>query len=156
MIKNILTTISVFALLSIIVIGAVSASPNRQQSETGPLRFLIAVLNDASDKGTLTDALSTLLSDLLIEHLIIPATGETPAQVRERLTTTPLPLRLGPPREHWASSSSPSRTYLEVLDWAQRSLTDAMHYWGVGEVPMKDGHARRGRAHAGRILGTRF
>ena len=34
MTKKILTTVAVFALLSTIVIGVVSASPSRQQSET--------------------------------------------------------------------------------------------------------------------------
>ena len=140
MTKKILTTVAVFALLSTIVIGVVSASPSRQQSETGPLNFLIAVLKDASDKGTLTDALSALLSDLLIEHLITPTTGETPRQVRERLTTTSTPIPINAPR--------PPAQELGIINIAieyvppgvglgSAQLTDAMHYWGVGEVTMK-------------------
>ncbi len=142
MTKKILIAIAVFVLLSIIVIGVVSASPSRQQSEAGPLGFLIAVLNDASDKGALTDALSVLLSDLLIENLIIPNTGETPAQVRERLTTTPTPIPINPPR--------PDARELGIINIAldyllpgyhvglgSAQLSDYLHYWGVGEVTMK-------------------
>ena len=140
MTKKILTIVAVFALLSIIVIGAVSASPSRQQSETGPLGFLIAVLNDASDKGTLTDALSALLSDLLIEHLITPTTRETPAQVRERLTTTSTPIPINPP---WPAAQELGIISIAIEDvppgvgLGSAQLTDAMHYWGVGEVTMK-------------------
>ena len=142
MAKKAVLGIVVFVLLSIVVIGAVSASPSRQRSETGPLGFLIAVLNDASDKGTLTDTLSTLLSDLLIEHLITPNTGETPAQVRARLTTTSTPIPINPPR--------PAARELGIINIALTSmlpgnqvglgsaqLSDYMHYWGVGEVTMK-------------------
>ena len=139
MTKKILTAISVFVLLSIIVIGAVSASPGRQQSETGPIDFLIAVINDARDKNTLTDALSVLLSDLLIDHLIIPTTGETSAQVRERLTTIPTPAAIEAPEAMGEAG------VINIAIWdvapgvglGSAQLTDAMHYWGVGEVTMK-------------------
>ena len=140
MIKRVLVAISAFTLLSIIVIGVVSASPSRQQSESSALDFLIAVLKDASYGGALTDTMSVLLSELLIEHLITPTTGETPAQVRERLTTTPTPIPINPPR--------PDARELGIINIAiedvapgvglgSAQLTDAMHYWGVGEVTMK-------------------
>ena len=48
-------------------------------------QFLIVVITDASDKDVLSDSLSELLSDWLIENLIAPHTGETPEQVRARL-----------------------------------------------------------------------
>ena len=45
-----------------------------------------AVLNDSREKETLTDELSELLADLFIEYLITPDTGETPNEVRTRLS----------------------------------------------------------------------
>ncbi len=47
--------------------------------------FLAAVLIDAYERGSLPDYASRLLSDLLIENLILPATGETSRQVAQRL-----------------------------------------------------------------------
>ena len=47
--------------------------------------LLLATLGDAYEKGLLTDMLSELLSDLFIEYLIAPHTGETPEMVIERL-----------------------------------------------------------------------
>ena len=76
-----------FILLSTIALGTVSASPN-EQAGTGSASFqlLIAALNDANDKGVLSDALNELLSDLFIEYLIAPITGETVEQARRRLS----------------------------------------------------------------------
>ncbi len=63
-----------------------SASPNQQAPEkTAPFGLLFAALIDARDKGKLPDPVRELLSNLFIEYLIAPATGETPEQVRERL-----------------------------------------------------------------------
>ncbi len=66
----------------------VSASPSRQTS-TGPASFglLLAVLVDARDMGVLQDDVSDLLADRFIDYLTVPATGETPRQIRERLDT---------------------------------------------------------------------
>ena len=50
------------------------------------LQFLNAVLADADDKGTLSDALNDLLADVFIENLISPQTGETVQQARARLS----------------------------------------------------------------------
>ena len=74
------------ALLPMIALGVVLASPTEPaQSGQPPLEFLIAVLTDADEKGVLSDSISILLSDWIIEHLIAPNTGETAEQVRERL-----------------------------------------------------------------------
>ena len=45
-----------------------------------------AVLNDSREKEALTDELSELLANLFIEYLIVPDTGETPDEVRTRLS----------------------------------------------------------------------
>ena len=50
------------------------------------LQLLNAVLADADDKGTLSDALNNLLADMFIEYLISPQTGETVQQARARLS----------------------------------------------------------------------
>ena len=49
------------------------------------LDFLILVLGEAGSQGVLSDDLADLLSDLFIEYLIVPNTGETAEQVLERL-----------------------------------------------------------------------
>ena len=51
-----------------------------------PFDLLIAVLNDAHHRGTLNDAVNELLSDLLIQEIIAPTTGETPLEIELRLT----------------------------------------------------------------------
>ncbi len=69
-----------------------SASPNQQTpTEPDPFGLLLAILIDARDRGALQDDVSDLLTDLLIEHLIVPVTGETPRQIRERLDIDDLP-----------------------------------------------------------------
>ncbi len=85
--KKSLAAVSVFALLSVMALGIASASPNVQDG-TGSASFglLTAVLTDADDRGILSDATNDLLSDLLIEYLIAPRTGETVEQVEERLS----------------------------------------------------------------------
>ncbi len=50
------------------------------------LDYLIAVTSEARRLETLSDTLADLLSDLLIEYLIIPVTGETVDEVRDRLS----------------------------------------------------------------------
>ena len=51
-----------------------------------PMDVVIGVLREAAAIGVLSDALSDMLSDLFIEYLIAPATGETPDAVRGRLS----------------------------------------------------------------------
>ena len=55
-------------------------------SQVDPVVLFKAVLNDSREKETLTDELSELLADLVIEYLIAPDTGETPDEVRTRLS----------------------------------------------------------------------
>ena len=55
------------------------------------LEFLIAILTDANDRGLLSDTLNEIISDLFIEYLIVPETGETDEQVKERLAVDPTP-----------------------------------------------------------------
>ena len=50
------------------------------------LDYLIAVVDDARRLEALSDLLADLLSDLFIEYLIIPATGETVDEVKDRLS----------------------------------------------------------------------
>ncbi len=54
-------------------------------SDEGVLPLAIA-LTDANDKGLLSDSLNNLLAELFIENLIAPHTGETPEQIRSRLS----------------------------------------------------------------------
>ena len=79
--------IIMFALMSVVALGIVSASPSAQ-SETGadPFAFLALALADAEDKGLLSDDLKGRLSDYIVENLIVPYTFETPEEARERLS----------------------------------------------------------------------
>ncbi|MCY4653679.1 MAG: tetratricopeptide repeat protein, partial [Dehalococcoidia bacterium] len=79
-------TVFMVLLLSTVPAYPVSASPN-QQTPTEPATFglLLAVLIDARDRETLPDDVSDLLSDLFIEYLIVPTTGETFQGIKERL-----------------------------------------------------------------------
>ncbi len=135
---EILIGIAAFAPLPLIALRAAFAAPNSQEEST-TLDFLIAVIEDADDKGLFPDALSAALSDWFIENLIAPDTGETPAQVRERLTTTPVLAVVDAP----AVSDEFGIINIAITDvppgvgLGSARLTDSMHYWGVGEVTMK-------------------
>lgn len=50
------------------------------------LKYLIVVMEEAKDAGILSDELADLLSDLLIEYLIVPVTGETEDEAKDRLS----------------------------------------------------------------------
>ena len=50
------------------------------------LEYLIAVLRESNQVGAWSDELSDMLSDLLIEYLIVPVTGETVDEVKDRLS----------------------------------------------------------------------
>ena len=87
MLRRGIAVVTASALALILTLSVVSASPNAQTgSVSSPFQFLVAVLADANDKGLLPDSLTGLLSDLFIEDLISPHTGETPEQVRGRLS----------------------------------------------------------------------
>ena len=85
--RKVISGIAAFALLSSIALGIAFASPN-QQSETAQdsFAFMMKALADANDKGTLSGALRDRLTEISIERLIAPHTGETPEQVKQRLS----------------------------------------------------------------------
>ena len=87
MIRKIFAGIIALALLAILALGLVSASPN-EQTDTGrtPFQIMVVVLTDASDKGVLSDLINELLADWFIKNLIVPETDETIEQVEERLS----------------------------------------------------------------------
>ena len=89
MAKRILTAAAfTAAMLSFVFVSPVSASPSWQTpSEPTPFGILFATLIDARDREILQDDVTGLLSDLIIEYLISPATGETPEQAGERLAS---------------------------------------------------------------------
>ena len=82
--KVMIAAISLVLLLSVVPSRPASASSDQQES--APFGLLFAVLVDARDKEILQDDVTELLTDLFIKYLIAPATGETPGQVRQRLT----------------------------------------------------------------------
>ena len=87
MLKRTLAGVTALSITAIMTLGAVSAAPNAQDGPTrASFDFLIAVLRDANDRGALSDEINDLLSDLLIEYLVAPHTGETKNQVDERLS----------------------------------------------------------------------
>ena len=87
MLKKSVAAIVALALVFTMAIGIVFASPNAQTGERPEsFEFLNAVLEDANDKGVLSDAVNEALADLFIEYLIAPQTGETIEQVDERLS----------------------------------------------------------------------
>lgn len=86
MFKMIFAAGASLALFSIIALSIASASPNEQSVTDQSLADLLsATLRDANQRDTLTDDLIYILADLFIEYLIAPHTGETAAQVEERL-----------------------------------------------------------------------
>ena len=87
MIKKTALGIMVFALLSVVALGIVSASPNvRSEPRTDPFTFLVIVLTDAEIKGLLSDDVNAMISDYVIENLIVPYTLETTEQAKDRLS----------------------------------------------------------------------
>lgn len=65
--------------------GEAAERVKERLSADEPLDLVIAVLREAATIGALSDTMSELLSDLFIEYLIAPNTGETPDEVRDRL-----------------------------------------------------------------------
>ena len=66
--------------------GETAERVRERLSADQPLDMVIAVLRESEAIGVLSDAMSDLLSDLFMEYLIAPATGETPEEVRGRLS----------------------------------------------------------------------
>lgn len=126
MIRKTTLGIAAFALLSILALGIVSASPNAQ-SETGvdSFTFLVAVLSDANDKGLLSDDLKAMISNYVVEKLIVPYTFETVEEVKDRLSAQGqttfqfLVAALGDANDKGVISNNFSKT---LSDWFVESL----------------------------------
>ncbi len=54
--------------------------------EQSAFRLLVVTLEDADAEGVLSDSTSQLLAELIVERFIVPHTGETTEQVRDRLS----------------------------------------------------------------------
>ena len=65
--------------------GETAERVEERLSADSPSDFAIAVLREAAAIGALSDTMSELLSDLFIENIIAPHTGETADEVRKRL-----------------------------------------------------------------------
>ena len=65
--------------------GSVSTNPAPMTSISS-VELLFRVLREAESLGALISELADLLSDLFIEYLIVPVTGESPDEVRSRLS----------------------------------------------------------------------
>ncbi len=87
MLKKTILGIAIVFLMSIIALGIVSASPN-SQAGTGheSFTFLLLAIEDANDKGLMSDELNSNLYEHVIESLTAPYTFETPEEVEERLS----------------------------------------------------------------------
>ena len=85
--RKIAAGIGVFILLLVVALGAVFASANAQAgARSASYDFHVAVLADATDKGVFPDSLHDVLATYFIENMIAPETGETPEQIRKRLS----------------------------------------------------------------------
>ena len=84
--RKILSIVIASALLCAVAIGNALTSENGEANdETHSFHFLLAALEDAHDKGLLSDSLNDTFSDLIIAYLISSETGETTEEVRLRL-----------------------------------------------------------------------
>ena len=80
----------VTAIIHVMVAGlflATGSSPaiSAQEEEDGGFEYLIRVLEDANERGLLTEDLSRTLGDLFVEYLIAPSTGESVQDAKKRL-----------------------------------------------------------------------
>ncbi len=87
MLKKTILGIAVVILMSIIALGIASASPNSQAGAGHePFDFLLLAIEDANDKGLMSDELNSILYEYVIESLIIPYTFETMDEIEDRLS----------------------------------------------------------------------
>lgn len=98
-------------------------------SEQGQTSFelLIRVLTDANDHDLISDYLATELADFLVEEFIASQTGETPEQVRERLSRQPTPTPTAMP----TATPLPS-TVTEVVKNAEKAVVLVESSGGLG------------------------
>ncbi len=108
-------------------------------SEQGQTSFelLIRVLTDANDNGLISDYLATALADFLVEKFIASHTGETPEQVRERLSRQPTPTPTAMP----AATPLPS-TVPEVVKNAEKAVVLVESSGGSGTGFIIDANGR--------------
>ncbi len=84
--KNILIGAAIIQLTVIGLLLAAGSSPTvRAQEEDSAFKYLTRVLEDANERGLMTEDLSRTLGDLLVEYLIAPSTGETVQETKKRL-----------------------------------------------------------------------
>ena len=85
------------ALCLLVVVAVLVAPATHSTGRMNNFQFLIAVLNDASDRGLIEDRTSAVLSTWFVENVISPGTGEAPWQARTRIAgssgDTPTPTR---------------------------------------------------------------
>jgi S1-C subfamily serine protease len=87
-----------------------------EQDQTS-FELLIRVLTDANDHDLISDYLSTALADFLVEEFIASHTGETPEQVRERLSRQPTPMPTAMP-----TATPLPTTVTQVVKNAEKSI----------------------------------
>ena len=108
-------------------------------SDEGVLPLAIA-LTDANDKGILSDILSNLLAEWFIEDFIAPRTGETPDQVRSRLSVlaarqTATAMAMNTPTETptTAQTPIPTPTVPPLTEWD--TYKNGVYGYSVGIPP---------------------
>ena len=84
--KNILIGAAIIQLTVLGLLLAAGSSPTaRAQEEDSAFKYLTRVLEDANERGLMTEDLSRTLGDLLVKYLIAPSTGETVQEAKKRL-----------------------------------------------------------------------
>ena len=87
MLKKTILGLAAVVLMSIVALGIVSASPSGQSGTgSGSFTFLVFALSDADSKGLISEEVNVILTDYVIEELIVPYTFETPEDVKGRLS----------------------------------------------------------------------
>ena len=87
MLKKTIIGLAAVVLMSIVALGIVYASPSGQSGTgSGSFTFLVFALSDADSKGLISEEVSVILTDYVIEELIVPYTFESPEEVKGRLS----------------------------------------------------------------------
>ncbi|MXX53180.1 MAG: hypothetical protein F4Z35_04375 [Dehalococcoidia bacterium] len=94
------------SVVMLVLSGIVASSPGEVQGSFGTVDYLAIVLVDAHQREGLSDRLADLLSDLFIDEITAPHTGETPEQIARRVSVSLYgqhPVALSPWLEEYAS-----------------------------------------------------